>query len=159
LPFETERDLRERGASKTPDILFKIPLAIKVPRRRQRVKDENSQQTLPSTQLQTDRSDPSGSVPDVGETNELEWKIVQWVDSKAYFGDEYTHRNIVLPQAESYVNRFGPGLILYWFGHAPLTRLDDGGGDICITAWAFPNSCLLPADINVEVGYPFIDSM
>lgn len=87
-----------------------------------------------------------------------EWQLIQWVDSKAYFGDEYTHRNLVLQQAEAYVHRFGPGLILYWFGHAPLNRLDHGSGDIFITGWNFPQNCLLPTGVVVQVGYPFIDN-
>ena len=36
--------------------------------------------------------------------------------NKALFGDVETHTNNVLPQVETYVHRFGPGLVLYWFG-------------------------------------------
>jgi len=50
----------------------------------------------------------------------------------------------VLPQAESYVHRFGPGLVLYWFGHAPIDRLDDAQGDIVIGAWNVPDQFMLP---------------
>jgi hypothetical protein len=51
---------------------------------------------------------------------------------QALFGDIDTHTNSVLPQVETYVHRFGPGLVIYWFGHAPLTRLGDGHGDVQI---------------------------
>mmetsp|Transcript_3568 Transcript_3568/g.5236 ORF Transcript_3568/g.5236 Transcript_3568/m.5236 type:complete len:126 (-) Transcript_3568:484-861(-) len=111
VPFETETDLRERGTSRTPDILLTCPVGIQVPKR-------NGQG--------------------------LEWKVVCWIDSKAMFGDVNTHQTSVLPQAESYVHRFGPGLVLYWFGHAPLERLDDGHGDVAISSWKVPEKMLLP---------------
>jgi hypothetical protein len=66
------------------------------------------------------------------------------VSLKALFGDVNTHQNSVVPQAESYVHRFGPGLILYWFGHAPLEMLDDAHGDIVISAWKLPEPMLFP---------------
>lgn len=63
---------------------------------------------------------------------------------KALFGDVNTHQTSVLPQAESYVHRFGPGLILYWFGHAPLEMLDDAHGDIVMSSWRLPEPMLFP---------------
>ncbi len=60
------------------------------------------------------------------------------------FGDVQTHNSSVLPQAESFVHRFGPGLILYWFGHAPVDRLGDGHGDVLVTGWKLPDEFMLP---------------
>lgn len=60
------------------------------------------------------------------------------------FGDVNTHHASVLPQAESYVHRFGPGLILYWFGHAPLQRLRVAEKDIAICGWDLPHQFMLP---------------
>jgi Protein of unknown function TPD sequence-motif len=63
---------------------------------------------------------------------------------QAMFGDVYTHQASVLPQAEAFVHRFGPGLILYWFGHAPPERLADASGDVFISSWELPNRFMLP---------------
>ena len=60
------------------------------------------------------------------------------------FGDINTHNFSVIPQAESYVHRFGPGLLLYWFGHAPEERLSNAGGDVVVTSWNLPKEILLP---------------
>ena len=76
--------------------------------------------------------------------DEYEWKIICWIDSKALFGDVQTHTNSVLPQVETYVHRFGPGLVLYWFGHAPLSRLGDSHGDVTVFAGDLPELFLLP---------------
>ena len=64
--------------------------------------------------------------------------------NQALFGDVKTHNESVLPQAESFVHRFGPGLILYWFGHAPIERLGDGHGDVLVTGWNLPEEFMLP---------------
>ncbi|XP_055380406.1 CDAN1-interacting nuclease 1 [Condylostylus longicornis] len=44
-------------------------------------------------------------------------KEVNWIESKALFGDTKTHRQYLVQQLSSYSNRFGPGIIIYWFGY------------------------------------------
>lgn len=51
------------------------------------------------------------------------WRVVHWVDSKACFGDERMHSQALEGQYATYVNRYGPGLVIYWFGF--LAGLDD----------------------------------
>jgi CDAN1-interacting nuclease 1 len=63
---------------------------------------------------------------------------------QAMFGDVQTHHASVLPQAEAFVHRFGPGLILYWFGHAPPERLADAKGDVIVSSWELPSKFMLP---------------
>ena len=120
IPFETEANLRARGTSRTPDVLLSTPVAIPVPT------------TMTRNNTQTNDK----------EKEEFKWKIINWIDSKALFGDVDTHQQSVVSQAESYLHRFGPGLIVYWFGHAPV--LNDLAGEIVICGWELPNKFLLP---------------
>jgi len=74
------------------------------------------------------------------------WRSVCWIDSKALFGDENTHRNDVVEQAQGYVHRYGPGMILYWFGHAPTEMLWEGtlGGKDIVVVSSMPNTRMFP---------------
>ncbi len=47
---------------------------------------------------------------------------------------------------------FVPGLVLYWFGHAPLDRLDNGHGDVIVKAWNVPEEFMLPTSEVTSVG-------
>ncbi|XP_076656942.1 CDAN1-interacting nuclease 1 [Halictus rubicundus] len=42
--------------------------------------------------------------------------IVNWIESKARFGNMEIHQKYIKEQFLSYWNRFGPGLVIYWFG-------------------------------------------
>ncbi|BFF99465.1 protein C15orf41 homolog [Drosophila madeirensis] len=43
--------------------------------------------------------------------------VVNWIESKANFGDTKSHKRNIHLQLQSYCNRFGPGIIIYWFGY------------------------------------------
>lgn len=57
-------------------------------------------------------------------------KVVRWIDSKAKFGDESTLNKDYSDSISSYVGRFGPGMVIYWFGiieDCPSPILNDTG--------------------------------
>ncbi len=60
--------------------------------------------------------------PDVLLDHPLNYKgtKIYWIESKASFGDESEIRKNVSKQLRPYVELFGPGIVVYWFG-----RLDE----------------------------------
>ena len=82
LAFETETELRNKGATKTPDALLKIPFL-----------HEN--------------------------------KVVHWIDSKACFCSADLYYNEGVKQFKQYVNRFGSGMVIYWFGYVEDIPFDE----------------------------------
>lgn len=42
--------------------------------------------------------------------------IIHWLDSKAYFADDREIRRSYMRQFKPYVNLFGPGMVVYWYG-------------------------------------------
>lgn len=73
LCFLDEKEQRERGFDKTPDIKLEVPIVI-------------------------------------------DGCIINWIESKALFGDVENHASYLQDQLWSYWNRFGPGMVIYWFG-------------------------------------------
>ncbi|XP_019627551.1 PREDICTED: uncharacterized protein C15orf41 homolog isoform X4 [Branchiostoma belcheri] len=64
--------------------------------------------------------------------------VVNWVESKASFGDEFSHRTYLRDQFWSYWNRFGPGLVIYWFGF--IDELDVNADKGIVLMDRFPDS-------------------
>jgi len=54
-------------------------------------------------------------------------RVVNWIDSKASFGDEYSHK-LNVEQFWSYKNRYGPGMVIYWFGFIDELQFDEDSG-------------------------------
>ena len=43
-------------------------------------------------------------------------RVVNWIDSKASFCDPIVHYERGAEQFQGYVDRFGPGMVVYWLG-------------------------------------------
>ncbi|MBI5253558.1 MAG: TPD domain-containing protein [Euryarchaeota archaeon] len=46
----------------------------------------------------------------------LEGRKIYWIDSKAAFGDEIEHRRCIKKQFSHYLETFGSGMVVYWYG-------------------------------------------
>lgn len=42
---------------------------------------------------------------------------IQWIESKAMFGDEKEHSYYFKKQFQPYERDYGPGMVIYWYGH------------------------------------------
>lgn len=72
-------------------------------------------------------------------------RVVNWIDSKAMFGDRHTHETENAGQLQGYVNRYGPGMVIYWFGHIANLSNDS---DVFITD-RFPPEITLPGGFEL----------
>ena len=64
--------------------------------------------------------------------------IINWIESKALFGDPEAHQGYLRDQFWSYVNRFGSGLVIYWFGY--ISQLDNNRNAGLILMDHFPTN-------------------
>ncbi|KAJ8981348.1 hypothetical protein NQ317_002885 [Molorchus minor] len=72
--------------------------------------------------------------------------IINWIESKALFGDEDAHKEYMKNQYLSYWNRFGPGLVIYWFGY--LQTIIEPNDKRFIVRDGFPENIIhMPSDI------------
>ncbi|XP_071962826.1 CDAN1-interacting nuclease 1-like isoform X2 [Antedon mediterranea] len=74
--------------------------------------------------------------------------IINWIESKASFGDKVSQANYLKDQFWSYVNRFGSGLVIYWFGY--IEELDVHRDRGIALAQHFPNSLVTFNPLKVE---------
>jgi hypothetical protein len=73
-------------------------------------------------------------------------KIINWVESKASFGDPQNHQEYYEAQYKGYINRFGPGLVIYWFGF--VKDLIDKSSSILVMD-NFPSN-FISINVNIE---------
>ena len=60
-----------------------------------------------------------GKTPDflLSEPVKINGREVRWIESKALFGDPKTHRFYAKKQYNAYLELFGHGAVVYWFGY------------------------------------------
>lgn len=75
----------------------------------------------------------------------VDGRIVNWIDSKAKFGDDFFLKKDYKDSIKSYVLRFGPGMVLYWFGYITDHRAAILADEDVIVCDSFPqNPVFLP---------------
>lgn len=82
-------------------------------------------------------------------------RIIHWIDSKAMFGDPLTHKDNLENQLQGYTHRFGPGLVVYWFGFVDEIR-EWTPSDIMIAS-RLPDEWVVPGD-NSSSGLSVLPS-
>jgi len=104
----------------------------------QKIKDELTALKIPFSDEHILRRGGYDKTPDV----KLEvpvavnGRVINWIESKALFGDRESHEGYLKDQFWSYWNRFGPGLVIYWFGY--IKQLDNNTEAGIVLADTFP---------------------
>lgn len=65
-------------------------------------------------------------------------KVINWIESKASFGDLDSHQRYINEQLASYGNRFGAGIVIYWFGYLDKVLECKENSKMIIVADQFP---------------------
>lgn len=65
--------------------------------------------------------------------------VINWIESKALFGDDATHAGYLKDQLLCYWNRFGPGLVIYWFGYLDVIEKSAENNAMIILRDCFPD--------------------
>ena len=65
-----------------------------------------------------------GKTPDFLLLEPIDWHgdKYNWIESKASFGDEYIHRKNHGKQVSKYVELYGQGILVYWYGYLDVLK-------------------------------------
>jgi len=90
----------------------------------QKIKDFLTELNIPFADEHAMRSQGYDKTPDIklDIPVAVDGFIINWIESKALFGDPEAHSGYLRDQLWSYINRFGSGLVIYWFGY--VSQLD-----------------------------------
>ncbi|CAH1733162.1 uncharacterized protein LOC114118981 [Aphis gossypii] len=103
--YTTEKECRLRGLDMTPDVVLNEPIAISL------------------SDVDNTKYDQEYTATNYVGGNENEIRVLNWIESKAMFGGPDQLRKATQGQLFPYWNRYGPGAVIYWFGHI----LEDNG--------------------------------
>lgn len=151
--FETEEESRLKGKPKTPDVLFLIPMAVAkskydpVERHHQ---IHFSSGVSPCQDVQLTRVSRTLSL----QMQATDYVIVNWIDSKAMFADRVTFVEH-MKQLESYRNRYGRGMVIYW--HGCTEDVVQATDDLILIRTEFPEDWLFPTGEPADGRDPLFD--
>ncbi|CAL4089047.1 unnamed protein product, partial [Meganyctiphanes norvegica] len=77
----------------------------------------------------------------------VDGRVINWIESKASFGDRDSHKTYLKDQFWSYWNRFGAGLVIYWFGF--IEELDEHKEKGIMLRDSFPKNITYMDPLNV----------
>ena len=82
--------------------------------------------------------------------------LQNWIDSKGMFADLDTFREHS-DQLAGYVHRYGPGLVIYWYGY--IEGLPNLSGDNVLVLDQFPDNWIFPTGEPANGSIPRFDSV
>ncbi|GFO27912.1 hypothetical protein PoB_005441700 [Plakobranchus ocellatus] len=82
-------------------------------------------------------------------------RIVNWIESKASFGDPINHQQYMIDQFMPYKNRFGPGAVIYWFGFVKELSETDKRGILLLDRFPADDHILQLKDFHQEEAKDF----
>jgi len=97
--YAGEKECRLRGLDMTPDMVLSEPIAISL-----------------FNNDSTEYNEEYVATSYIG-GNDGEIRILNWIESKALFGEPEHLQTTMKRQLFPYWNRYGPGAVIYWFGH------------------------------------------
>lgn len=153
--FETEDEAREKGKPKTPDVLFLIPMAI-AKNKYDPVERHHHHQALSSADVALGQDLQSTRItrPISLQMQASDYVVVNWIDSKAMFADRITFTEH-LKQLESYRNRYGRGMVIYW--HGCVEDVFYATDDMILVRTEFPDDWLFPTGEPADGRDPLFD--
>lgn len=131
--FKTEKECRLRGLDMTPDMVLNEPIAVLLS------EDDNNmdcyQENIASNYVG-------------GDENTI--RVLNWIESKAMFGGPEQLHGVMQRQLFPYWNRYGPGAVIFWFGHV----IEDNEKDKSIHAGVSLNKPIATDCISVSKDIP-----
>ena len=136
VAFQNEDEMRDEGRSKTPDIRLIVPIAVSGP-------------ALSESQVAGGpRSEDDALLNTKKKRYPRRQRVINWIDSKAMFGDPHTHEKENMAQLQGYVHRYGPGMVIYWFDFVDRLNVDP---DILLCK-DFPSDFVSAASCEAQVA-------